>query len=163
MINTREQQLVLKNDRDIVAQYLISTAKNGLGEKKNSFQTPRGWHCVRAKIGANMPLLSVFQARRWTCEIYSSALSAQFPDRDWILTRILWLSGLEIGKNRLGDVDTMQRYIYIHGTADEHTLGIAHSHGCIRMRNQDIVDLFNRVILGERIWIGETDAISTLV
>jgi lipoprotein-anchoring transpeptidase ErfK/SrfK len=125
--------------------YPISTAKNGLGEKNGSFCTPRGRHIVRAKIGAGQPLNAVFVRRRPTGEIWTPELHAQYPGRDWMLTRILWLSGCEPGFNRLGDVDTMRRVIYIHGTHDFAELGKPGSHGCIRMKSEDIAELFDRV------------------
>jgi L,D-transpeptidase YbiS len=125
--------------------YSVSTAKNGVGEKNGSFCTPRGSHIVRARIGAGQPLNTVFVRRRPTGELWSPELHAAYPGRDWILTRILWLSGCEAGKNRLGDVDTMRRYIYIHGSPDIAEMGKPGSIGCIRMRNRDIVELFERV------------------
>jgi L,D-transpeptidase YbiS len=145
---------IIENDR-LVKEYIISTAKNGAGELNGSEKTPRGWHIVRAKIGEDCPLNMIFTSRRPTGELYSHALKDRYPDRDWILSRILWLSGLEVGKNRLGKVDTMRRYIYIHGTSDENSIGIPNSHGCIRMLNQDIVELFKRVSLGTRVCILE--------
>ena len=125
--------------------YAVSTAKNGLGEKNGSFCTPRGKHIVRAKIGAGQPLNSVFVRRRPTGEIWSKELYERYPGRDWILTRILWLSGCEPGKNRLGDVDTMRRYIYIHGSHDLAEMGKPGSIGCVRMKSADIVELFELV------------------
>ncbi len=129
----------------LLKTYAISTAAKGLGEKKGSEQTPRGRHIIRAKIGSNYPMHAVFVRRRFTGEIYSSQLAKQYPERDWILSRILWLSGLEVGKNRLNDCDTMQRYIYIHGSPDDTIQGMPASHGCIRMRNSDIIELFDLV------------------
>jgi lipoprotein-anchoring transpeptidase ErfK/SrfK len=126
-------------------RYFVSTAKNGAGEKYGSFCTPRGWHVIRAKIGGGAPVNTVFVKRRPTGEIYTPVLGAQFPERDWILTRILWLSGDEPGFNRLGQVDTMRRYIYIHGSPDSAEMGVPGSIGCIRMRNHDIVDLFDQI------------------
>ncbi len=126
-----------------IRNYLISTAKAGVGEQSGSYQTPRGRHLIRAKIGAGEPENTVFVRRRPTGEIWSSQLSEEFPGRDWILTRILWLSGLEAGFNRLGSVDTMRRYIYIHGSPDTAQMGVPGSHGCIRMRNADICELFD--------------------
>ncbi len=125
--------------------YSISTSKHGVGEKSGSFCTPRGRHIVRAKIGAGQPLNAVFVRRRPTGEIWTPELDARYPGRDWILTRILWLSGCEAGRNRLHDVDTMRRYIYIHGSPDRTEMGKPGSIGCIRMRNRDIVELFDRV------------------
>ncbi|HZQ74515.1 MAG TPA: L,D-transpeptidase [Burkholderiales bacterium] len=125
--------------------YSVSTAKRGAGEKNGSLCTPRGRHLVRAKIGAGQPLNTVFVRRRPTGEVWTPELHARYPGRDWILTRILWLSGCEPGRNRLGDVDTMRRYIYIHGSPDIAEMGKPGSIGCVRMRNADIVELFERV------------------
>ncbi|MBV1869546.1 MAG: L,D-transpeptidase [Gammaproteobacteria bacterium] len=128
--------------------YCISTSAYGLGEQSGSFQTPRGRHVIRAKIGDGIPLNGVFIGRRYTGEIYSPKLGMQFPERDWILTRILWLSGCEPGVNRLGAVDSMRRYIYIHGTPDTEPMGKPASHGCIRMANKDLLELYDLVRLG---------------
>lgn len=129
----------------LIASYLVSTAQNGAGEQRGSFRTPRGKHLVRAKVGAGETANTVFKGRRPTGAVWTPELAAAEPDRDWILTRILWLSGCEPGKNRLGEVDTMRRYIYIHGSPDTVPMGVPASHGCIRMRNVDILDLFDRV------------------
>lgn len=136
-----------------VMQVRISTARKGAGEVLGSEQTPRGEHYVRAKIGAGQPVNAVFISRRPTGETYSPALRAAFPERDWILTRILWLCGLERGKNRLGRVDTMRRYIYLHGCPDEDPMGTPSSRGCVKMRNSDIVRLFELVPAGTRVTI----------
>jgi len=133
----------------------VSTAREGAGERAGSHRTPRGMHRIRAKIGEGCPPGTVFVARRPTGEIYSPELARRHPGRDWILSRILWLSGLEVGRNRLGDVDTMRRFIYIHGCPDEEPMGIPRSHGCIRMRNADIIALFERVPVGTRVSIEE--------
>jgi lipoprotein-anchoring transpeptidase ErfK/SrfK len=125
--------------------YSVSTAKNGPGEKNGSFCTPRGKHIVRAKIGAGQPLNAVFVRRRPTGEVWTPELHAQYPGRDWMLTRLIWLSGCQPGFNRLGDVDTMRRYIYLHGTHDFAEMGKPGSIGCVRMRNADILELFERV------------------
>jgi lipoprotein-anchoring transpeptidase ErfK/SrfK len=135
------RQLLRFGDRS----YPVSTSKNGLGEANGSFCTPRGRHIVRAKIGAGQPVNAVFVRRRPTGELWTPELHAASPGRDWILTRILWLSGCEPGYNRLGDVDTMRRYIYIHGSPDTAEMGRPGSIGCVRMRNADILDLFDRV------------------
>ena len=146
------QALTLFGERDEpLARYTVSTATNGAGEQRGSHCTPRGRHVVRAKIGAGFPLNTVFVARRPTGEIWTPELAASHPNRDWILTRILWLSGCEVGFNRLGDVDTMRRYIYIHGTPDTMDVGKPGSIGCIRMRNRDLVELFDRVPVGTRL------------
>ena len=129
----------------VLRSYPVSTATNGAGERNGSYCTPRGRHLVRAKIGAGLAANTIFVGRRPTGEIYSRELGERFPRRDWILTRILWLSGCEPGRNRLGEVDTMRRYVYIHGSPDGTPMGCPGSHGCIRMRNADILDLFERV------------------
>lgn len=148
-ISIAEQRLRLLDEAGaVLADYPVSTALNGAGEKKNSGCTPRGKHIVRAKIGAGKPLGTVFIGRRPTGELWSPELAAEHPARDFILTRILWLSGCEVGVNRLGEVDSMQRYIYIHGTPDTEPMGIARSHGCVRMRNADVIELFDRVPAG---------------
>ncbi|HYD82832.1 MAG TPA: L,D-transpeptidase [Opitutus sp.] len=148
-ISIPEQRLTLYGDEGgILKRYSVSTAKNGAGETRGSFRTPRGKHIIRAKIGAGAPENTVFVRRRPTGEIYTPALGAQFPQRDWILTRILWLSGCEPGFNRLGNVDTMRRFIYIHGSPDSVPMGTPGSIGCIRMRNSDLIDLFDRVPVG---------------
>jgi lipoprotein-anchoring transpeptidase ErfK/SrfK len=126
-------------------RYRVSTTINGVGEQNGSFCTPRGRHIVRAKIGAGQPLGAVFVRRRPTGEIWTPELHAKYPGRDWMLTRILWLSGCERGRNRLGDVDTMRRMIYIHGAPDGAEMGTPGSHGCIRMRNEDVAELFELV------------------
>ena len=154
MISIPEQTLSLCNDAgELLATYAVSTALNGAGEANGSGCTPRGRHVVRARIGAGQPVNAVFAGRRPTGEIWSPELNAQFPDRDWILTRILWLSGCERGVNRLGDCDSMRRYIYIHGTPDSEPMGVPRSHGCIRMRNADVLVLFERVPVGTQVLI----------
>jgi L,D-transpeptidase YbiS len=148
-IDIPAQSLTTFDNDKVVKVYSVSTALNGAGQSNGSGCTPTGSHYIRAKIGTNSPLGSVFIGRRPTGEVYSDALAEQFPARDWILSRILWLSGLTPGHNRLsnsaGRVDTMARYIYIHGTPDTEPMGVAKSHGCIRMRNTDVVELFDWV------------------
>lgn len=126
----------------------VSTALKGPGEAEDSGCTPRGRHYVRALIGQDQPEATVFVGRRPTGEIWSAELSRQQPERDWILSRIIWLCGLESGFNRGPGVDTFQRYIYIHGTPDSEPMGEARSHGCIRMRNREVIDLFDRLSPG---------------
>lgn len=154
-ISISEQQCRLWQADNCVFTAPVSTALNGAGEQNGSGCTPRGWHQIRACIGAGQPLNTVYVGRRPTGEIYNSELAQAFPDRDWILTRILWLSGLEVGTNRLGNVDTMQRYIYIHGCPDSAPMGQPLSHGCIRMHNQDLLALFDRVYPGLKVQIRE--------
>lgn len=145
VVDLTSQTLRLLEDGAVALEYPVSTSKHGAGETRGSFRTPRGRHIVRAKIGAGFPLGTVFVARRPTGEVYSEALARAHPERDWILTRILWLSGTEPGRNRLGFVDTMRRYIYIHGAPDTDLMGVPGSIGCVRMRNADVAALFDRV------------------
>ena len=155
-INIGLQQIDLLGDNDsLIKRYSISTSNNGVGELNGSYCTPRGAHIIRAKIGAGQPANTVFAERRPTGEIYSAELAKRFPGRDWILTRILWLSGCEPGYNRLGKVDTMRRAIYIHGSPDSAEMGKPGSHGCVRMRNADVVELFDLVPVRTAVQINE--------
>src|SRR5512140_2735551 len=148
-ISLAEQTLTLLDDAGrSVHSYAVSTSKNGPGELKDSFCTPRGRHIVRAKIGTGAAENTIFIGRRPSGEIYTPELGERHPGRDWILTRILWLSGCEPGFNRLSKVDTMQRYIYIHGSPDSAQMGKPGSIGCVRMRNRDILELFDLVAPG---------------
>jgi lipoprotein-anchoring transpeptidase ErfK/SrfK len=145
-VSVADQTLTVRDDDGgILRRYAVSTAKAGVGELSGSYQTPRGRHLIRAKIGAGQPANTVFVRRRPTGELWTPELAEQFPGRDWILTRILWLSGCEPGRNRLGCVDTMRRYVYIHGSPDSAEMGLPGSHGCVRMRNSDIIELFDQV------------------
>ncbi|HXZ92193.1 MAG TPA: L,D-transpeptidase [Burkholderiales bacterium] len=148
-VSLARQELQLRDAQGrLLKSYSVSTSKNGPGERYGSFCTPRGRHIVRAKIGAGQPPNTVFVRRRPTGELWSPALHARYPGRDWILTRILWLSGCEPGFNRLGEIDTMRRYIYIHGSPDSVEMGKPGSIGCVRMRNADIIELFDLVTAG---------------
>ena len=144
-INISKQTLSLFKGNDVVKQYTISTAKNGPGELMDSECTPRGEHIIREKFGTGCEVNMVFVSREPTGELYHPGLRQQFPDRDWILTRILWLSGCETGKNKGGSVDSYDRYIYIHGSPDDLVMGSPGSRGCVRMRNNDIIELFELV------------------
>jgi len=156
-ISIPNQLLTLLDDfGGVKAKYPVSTAANGVGCEKNSGCTPLGNHIIRAKVGAGALPNTVFVGRRATGEICTPELMAQFPNRDWILTRILWLSGTEVGINRLGNVDTMQRYIYIHGTPESTDMSKIGSHGCVRMRNSDIIELFELVEAGTPVLISES-------
>jgi L,D-transpeptidase YbiS len=150
---TTQTLTLLDDDGELLAQFPVSTAANGVGCEKDSGCTPLGSHIIRAKIGADAEPNTVFVGRRATGEIWSPELMAEHPNRDWILTRILWLSGKELGKNRLGNVDTMQRYIYIHGTPDSTDMNVIGSHGCVRMRNADMMALFDMVTVGTTVYI----------
>ena len=145
-IDVPAQTLTLLDDSaKVVRRYLVSTGKNGVGEQNGSHCTPRGRHIVRAKIGGGHPLRTVFRGRRPTGEVWTPQLHAAHPGRDWMLTRILWLSGCEPGFNRLGTLDSMRRFIYIHGAPDSAPMGDPGSHGCVRMRNDEVVELFDLV------------------
>ncbi len=152
-VDAGKQTLFVRKNDHIVEEFPVSTAKNGLGEQMGSECTPRGWHTIRAKIGVGQAKNTVFVGRRPSGEIYSPELAKQHPQRDWILSRILWLNGLEPGKNRYGKVDSGWRYIYIHGCPDELMQGRPESHGCIRMFNADVIKLFDGVSSGCRVYI----------
>ena len=154
-VDLRSQTLDLLEGTRILTSFPVSTAVRGAGEREGSEQTPRGMHEIRAKIGAGAPMGAVFVGRRPTGEVWTPEMARAEPERDWILTRILWLRGIERGKNRLGDVDSMRRYIYIHGTPDEVAIGIPMSHGCIRMRSSDVIALFDLVEPGTLVEIVE--------
>ncbi len=144
-INTKTQTLTHQGKT-----YAISTAKNGLGEVEGSFCTPLGKFRIAEKIGSDLLSGAVLTGRVPTGEVYSAELGRQHPERDWILTRILWLDGLEAHNQ-----NTKARYIYIHGTPDSEPMGVPMSHGCIRMRNDDIIELFDRVEVGEMVMIDD--------
>lgn len=154
-VNVALQKLFVYEGEKVLREYLISTAKNGVGEQRGSEQTPRGKHLIRAKIGKDALPNTVFIGRRPTGEVFSPELRKCHPDRDWILTRIFWLCGQEVGKNRFGEVDTMKRYVYIHGSPDDVEMGKPGSRGCIRMRNQEIIDLFELIPVGTPLFIRE--------
>lgn len=150
-----QQKLIWSSKDHIQKEYCISSALNGVGQEEGSNRTPLGLHRVCAKIGEGLPKYAVFRGRRWTGEIYTDELALDNPKRDWILSRILWLQGLELGFNRGGQCDSKRRYIYIHGTNEEHLLGQPYSHGCIRMNNDDMLELFAVVQPGEPVQIIE--------
>ena len=154
-ISISKQQLLLFDDDKIVKTYTVSTAKNGPGEMMDSECTPRGVHIISEKIGEQCPANSVFIGRLATGEIYEPALRELHPERDWILTRILWLSGTEEGKNKGGRVDSHDRYIYIHGSPDDVAMGCPGSRGCVRMQNDDIIELFDLVEVGTEVAIND--------
>lgn len=152
-VNLGEQTLTGHNGAGEVCRYAVSTAALGAGQERDSECTPLGLHIVWARIGAGVPANTVFVGRQPTGEIYTGELGNAHPDRDWILTRVLWLAGLEDNHNRLGNVDTLQRYIYIHGAPDDTPMGKPGSHGCIRMRNDDLIALFEKVSVGTHVSI----------
>jgi hypothetical protein len=148
LVDIASQTLTLFEGDQVLASFPVSTGRKGVGESNGSGCTPRGLHRVRIRIGAGCPEGTVFRGRRPTGELYGPELAAAHPDRDWILTRILWLTGCEPGRNRGGCVDTLRRFIYIHGCPDSEPMGNPRSHGCIRMRNRDLVELFDAVTAG---------------
>mgnify|MGYP000491186156 FL=1 len=148
-ISVSSQKLSLFQEGELVSSYKVSTALKGVGQEKNTNKTPLGNHIIRAMIGRNLPIYAVIKARRFTNEIWTKELDDPSITVDWILSRVIWLSGKDLGRNRLGNVDTMQRYIYIHGTNEEHLLGTPSSHGCIRMSNEDVIELFDLVSVGD--------------
>jgi hypothetical protein len=139
----------------VAATYPVSTSAKGAGERIGSEQTPRGAHEVRELIGEGAPCGAVFVSRDPTGEVCTEDLRAANPDRDWILSRVIWLSGLEEGRNRGGEVDTYDRYIYIHGTPEDEPIGQPRSHGCIRMSNDDVIELFELLEIGTLVQIEE--------
>ncbi len=149
-IDIKTQILQHYHDDNLLAEYLISTAKNGVGEVEGSECTPLGQFKIAEKIGADLPIGSVLVARVPTGEIYSQDLAKQHPARDWILSRILWLEGCEDFNQ-----NSKARLIYIHGTPDTEPMGVAQSHGCIRMCNTDIMVLFEAVCVGDDVIINE--------
>ena len=154
-ISCKHQRLEVYHNHRCMQSMSISTGKKGTGQQKNSGKTPLGWHCIAEKFGDDAPINSVFVARKPTGEIYTSELKENNPERDWILTRILRLKGLELGVNLEGEVDTYQRYIFLHGTPVETILGVNGSKGCIRVRNRAIVKLYNQVSVGTPVYISD--------
>ncbi len=156
-ISIPRQRLWLCRSSKQIAAWPVSTAVAGAGERQGSGATPRGWHRIRAMIGAAAAPGTVFVGRRPTGEIYRPELAAREPERDWILSRILWLTGTETGRNRGGAVDTLRRFIYIHGTPETEPMGEPRSHGCIRMHSEDVVALFDRCHPGMPVLIEDGD------
>lgn len=152
-IDINKQQLTLLQGDNVIAEYAVSTAKNGVGQQNGSECTPLGEHIINSKIGSDAEENAVFVGREETGEIFCEELRRNNPGRDWILTRILWLSGLEPGKNKGGEVDTMSRYIYIHGCPDSDSFSSPSSHGCVKIRNKDIIDLFENIDVGTHVLI----------
>ena len=153
LVDVKTQSLYHLKAGVLHEKYLISTAKNGVGEILGSEKTPRGWHYIRAKIGEGQPINAIFKARRPTGSLYSEALRQSNPNKDWILTRIMWLCGMEVGFNRLGQCDTMKRYIYIHGAPDSKTMGQPSSKGCINMHNRELMQLYSEIPVGTKVFI----------
>lgn len=162
IVDIKSQTLYVMQAQEEVGRYLISTAKKGAGERENSFQTPRGRHHIVEKIGHDLPERAVLVSRQFTGEIYDADLAKKFPERDWVLTRILWLSGLQPGFNQGGEVDSYERFIYFHGCPDSKPMGIPDSKGCIRMRNNEVIELFDKVSVGtEVILVEDRESVET--
>lgn len=155
LIDVDRQTLRLCDGAASLAVYPVSTALNGVGERMGSGCTPRGLHRVRMRIGDGCPPGTVFRGRRPTGEVYDAALGAADPERDWILTRILWLTGCEPGRNRGGCLDTLRRFIYIHGCPDSEPMGVPRSHGCIRMHSRQLIELFDQTPLGTPVMVSQ--------
>ncbi|MBN8410985.1 L,D-transpeptidase [Halomonas litopenaei] len=152
-VDTSTQQLTLWRGKQPDWQCLVSTGVAGTGQQEGSGQTPLGWHYIRAAIGGGEPVGTVFRGRRPTGEVFDAELGRDNPERDWILTRILWLCGLERGVNRGGNVDSQRRYIYFHGTPPDKPMGVADSHGCIRLRDDALLKLFDQAPPGTPVWL----------
>jgi len=155
VVDVKQQLMYFYQQDQLTHTYSVSTAKNGLGNKEGSYQTPYGFHNIDEKIGDGQPLNMMFKGRQALGEI-AIINHPKYTEQDSITTRILWLSGLQEGINLSGDVDTKQRYIYIHGSADEAHIGQAVSHGCIRMKNTDILELFDRLDDKAIVYIAKT-------
>lgn len=152
-VSIPSQTIALVAGAEALRIWPVSTAKNGPGEQRGSECTPRGWHRIRARIGEGLPSHTVFRGRRPTGECYGGQTEADARQRDWILARILWLGGLEPGFNRFGPVDTAWRFIYIHGSPDWGVTGEPASHGCVRLRCSDMVELFDLAPVGMNVLI----------
>ena len=142
-VSVQRQRLLHVRDGRLIAEYPVATSARGLGAEQDSYRTPTGLHRVNGKHGAGVPLYGVLKDRVFTGAIADPDFACQ--DKDWITTRLLWLDGMEPGINQGGAVDSRERCIYIHGTANERSIGTPSSMGCVRMRNADIVELFDRV------------------
>ncbi|OQS10601.1 L,D-transpeptidase [Chromobacterium violaceum] len=155
-VGVKSQTLRLLDDWGrIQKEFTVSTAKNGVGETSGSYQTPRGWHAVCEKLGDGADENTIIFRRQVTPWKYTPELHAQYPNKDWILTRILWLCGQEAGLNQGGNVDSYDRAIYIHGAGDHVPWGRPSSLGCVRMKNRDVIELFDAVPNGTDVWIDE--------
>jgi lipoprotein-anchoring transpeptidase ErfK/SrfK len=134
-------------------EFIISSSFYGTGSLRNSLKTPLGKHVIYKKIGEDLPVNAILKGRKWSGAIANIVSDPIDTDYDHVTSRILWLDGLEIGSNKGSDVDSMSRYIYIHGTAEEGLLGRPASDGCIRMYNVEVIELFDLVEEGTQVWI----------
>ncbi len=159
-VSVKKQKLFLFKGKKLVSEYPVSTAKNGVGSEDGSFKTPLGFHKIAKKIGDGLPFGAVLKGRVFTGVVADIEKEAKSTGKDYVTTRIMWLEGLEEGKNRGKNsegksVDSFKRYIYIHGTHEEGLIGSPASHGCIRMKNKDVIELFDKVKKGTIVFIGE--------
>lgn len=156
LVSIRQQHLyVLSAEGRELYGYPISSAKKGTGNFQGSLQTPLGLHCIAEKVGSDCAPGTVFKGRQSTGEIAETELQPRATGVDCITSRILWLQGLEPAFNQGGEVDSYQRYIYIHGTHEEGLIGQPASIGCIRMRNEDVIELYECVKEGSWVYIVE--------
>jgi len=153
VIVIEDQKLYYLKKGTVISTYTISSSKYGIGSKENSYKTPLGRHKVSEKIGEDLPLGAIFKARQWSGSLANIIKEPLDTDLDLVTSRILWLEGQELGKNRGPGVDSKKRFIYIHGTAEEGLIGIPASDGCIRMYNSDVIELFNKTKIGTEVWI----------
>ncbi len=149
-VSVHRQSMFHVRNGKLLKEYPISTAQNGLGSEKNSFRTPTGLHRISEKFGDGVPAFGVLKDRRFSGQV-ADTLAAGHQDRDQITSRVLWLEGLEPGHNRGGQRDSHERFIYIHGTSNEAAIGRPVSRGCIRMRNKDVIELYDQVPVGTRL------------
>lgn len=152
-VSVKHQQMYLIEKDSIIKKYTVSTAKKGVGNELHSLKTPIGLHSVKRKIGDNVPLGGILEAR-----VYNGSKATIYEDKtkadgDYVTTRILWLDGEEIGVNKGRNVDTYNRFIYIHGTPEEGYIGEPVSHGCIRMKNTDVIELYDLIDEGTPVLI----------
>ena len=156
LLSIAEQYLyLLAIDGEVLFRTSISSAKKGVGNQQGSLQTPLGLHCIAEKIGDGCVLGEIFKGRESITERAVIEIEPRSTGLDCITSRILWLQGLELGFNKSGEVDSYQRYIYIHGTHEEGLIGQPASIGCIRMRNQDVIELYAEVQKGSWVYILE--------
>ena len=152
-VDISEQRLYLIKNNLIKASYPISTSKYGEGSIENSFKTPLGKHSIKEMIGAEAEINTIFTSRINTKRYATIINQFEDTDNDYVTSRIIWLDGEEEGFNKGGNVDSFRRYIYIHGTHEEGLIGTKASHGCIRMFNYDVIELFNLVNIGTKVLI----------
>ena len=153
LVDISEQRLYLKSGEQTLVSYPISTSKYGEGSKENSFKTPLGNHIIKEKIGENAPINTIFISRINTKNIASIENKPKNTENDYVTSRIMWLEGEENGVNKGPGIDSYERYIYIHGTHEEGLIGVKASHGCIRMFNVDVIDLYDRIHNGTKVII----------